>query len=337
MYLRRGITSVQAAEIEQTLQGDGVEIAQTSIDLPDGSYVGGLIGAKDAAGLGDILKVGKSYHFLSQEEETDCGDAIQRALQLEIDDRSELASRLRERADRAKATLVTHNILLVAKVASETRFRGRVEHDDLIQFGLLGLMRAAEKFDPAWGTRFSTYAVWWIRQSISRGIHDNSTAVRVPVHMRERISRFRRARRQLGLGDRSDGICISRVADKLGWTEEYTAKIAFFAEQREVSIDRPLDADEGLTLGDLLSDEAPTPEEAIVSKDIEQRVRALLDGIGDERLIDIIKRRFGFGGPAETLQEIGDDYGVTRERIRQLEENGLRILRSRARKAKLDK
>ena len=325
LYLKRGITPEEAIAIEKALVSSGVEILDETgeVDLESQE----TIDEAAETALDHLLRVARRQPLLTQDEEIRLGSAIQRALSLEPGVDGDLPKRIIGAAEKARAQLVTRNVRLVIKVAFDPRFRGRLDRDDLVQMGLIGLMRAAEKFDPSWETRFSTYAMWWIRQAMGRGIADQGSTVRIPVHMRQAISLYRRKARSV---DRASGGQITAIAETLGWTEEYTAKVATFAEQRTISMDAPIGGDDDLTLKDVLADETQAPERTLIEKDIAEKVRSLVKALEDERLTDIISRRFGIHGEEETLQEIGDDYGVTRERIRQLEAKALSILRKRS-------
>ncbi|MCB9931540.1 MAG: RNA polymerase sigma factor RpoD/SigA [Alphaproteobacteria bacterium] len=227
------------------------------------------------------------------------------------------------------------NIRLVAKFVFERRMRNRHDADDLVQMGLMGLMRAAEKFDPDYGCRFSTYASWWIRQGVHRGIANDARTIRVPVHILERISKFRRTRNALGLITDNSGTAVRKIAEALGWSDAFTARIAQIAEMRTVSLEDSVGPDQGITLADLVPDTKPGPEEIAISNDTFQSVRSIIEELNDDRLKDIITRRFGLDGTEETLQSIGESYGITRERIRQLEEKALGSLRRLAIKRRL--
>lgn len=336
IYLKRGLSPEEAIAIERALASEGVEIEDGDDEaLELIAEASSSAAAMAPTALDYLVRVSRKNPLLSRDEEIECGDAIRQAEQLPPDADGELAARIRKRGEKAKTTLVTRNVRLVVKVAFDKRYRGRMDADDLVQMGLIGLMKAAEKFDPTWETRFSTYATWWVRQAMSRGLADQGTTVRIPVHMRQSISTYKRTMRALGTenGDRSS---IEAVAEKLAWTPEYTAKVATFAEQRTVSLEAPIGGEVDLALKDVIADSAPQPEETVIAQDMARRVRSLLDGLEDKRLTDIVYRRFGFHGVEETLQEIGDDYGITRERIRQLEDKAIRKLKFRATKARLE-
>ncbi len=328
VYLRRGILPDEAVAIEMALHAEGTTIVDEDRSLePDES-----IEWKSGTALDQLLGNARRYGRVSTTEEAELGYAIQQGLKVlerGPDACSSVDRRILDRAERAKARLLTANIRLVAKMAFDRRFRYRMDPEDLVQIGMIGLMRACEKFDPNWGTKFSTYAVWWIRQAIGRGIHDQADAIRLPVHMRERIAKYRRTRRALGLGQEYRASDIHAIAESLGWDEAYTARVAQLSEQKVISYDAPVHEDGG-TIGDFIADEGPNPEELAIAADLAEVIGALVADL-DERKRDIVRRRFGLSGREETLQEIGDDYGITRERIRQIEEKALRILRGRAR------
>ncbi|MEZ5424611.1 MAG: sigma factor-like helix-turn-helix DNA-binding protein, partial [Pyrinomonadaceae bacterium] len=159
--------------------------------------------------------------------------------------------------------------------------------------------------------------------------------IRVPVHILERISRFRRTRHALGLDSDTSGTAIRKIAESLGWTDAFTARIAQIAEMRTVSLDATVGPDQETTLAELVADSKPGPEDIAISNDTAERVRAIIEELNDDRLKDIVMRRFGLEGVEETLQSIGDSYGITRERIRQLEEKAMKSLKRYAIKKKL--
>lgn len=336
LYLRRNVEPDQALAIEKALKAAGIVIKDNANALQ--TMPSTFEGAEHETALDLLLAMARKYPFLNADEEAACGEAIQRGLQVRAkpqSDRTDLDVRTIAEAQKAQATLVTSNIRLVAKVAFEPRYRSRFDVDDLVQMGLIGLMRAAEKFDPAHEARFATYGMWWIRQGMSRGIADQGRTIRLPVHILERVARFRRKRRALEKSQGTAHVAVKQVADALGWTDVYTARIAQISEMKLVSLDAPIGADQETPLMDTIADPEPNPEKLTETKDIASHVRALVEELEDDRLRDIVSRRFGFEGEEETLQSLGDSYGVTRERIRQLEDKALRMLKRRATVKKL--
>ena len=337
-YLRRAIEPDEAIAIERALIADGVEIVDDT-EVTRATFEG-IASPKTGTALDQLMGLARNYPLLSELEERELGYTIQESLRLPDTDLtapSPIVQRVLQRAEQAKTKLVTSNIRLVAKMVFEPRFRYRMDPEDLVQFGLIGLMRACDKYDPDWGTRFSTYAVWWIRQAISRGIDNEGSTIRLPAHMRSQISKLRRTRRSLGLPFEYRAADIPKIAEALGWKESFTGRIAQLSEQKVISYDMPVGEDGSSTLVEMLSDDTPTPEEAAIANDLAEVLGELVDDLGNARLIDIVRRRFGMDGPVETLEQIGEDYGVTRERIRQLESKALEILRRRARRIGLHK
>ena len=331
LYLRRGIEPGQAIAIERALKSAGIVIREDESESPPPPA---KAPGPSATALDYLLWCARGYRLLSHDEEAAYGEAVQRARLVggkPASERSDLESRLLEAGARARTRLVLSNIRLVAKFANDPSVRGRLDMDDLVQVGLLGLIRAADRYDPAFETRFSTYAVWWIRRFISRTIDDEGRTIRLPVHVHERVRKFRRARRVLESDGASRRPDISRVADALGWTTTETARVASLAEMRVVSLDDRMDPRGETTYAERMEADSPSPESVYEVFERDERLRRLVEGLGNRRLQDIVVRRFGLDGDdALTLQELGERYGVTRERIRQLEAKALRNLRQRA-------
>ena len=337
-YLRKGIHPDEAITIERELYAQGVEIddgsdgddSQTSPVRPSGTVSG------DTA-VERLLSHTRNYPLLGADQEAELGWRIQlgQRAREQYEPGSEILERVEKSAVEAKRTMILSNLRLVAKTVFERRFRLRMDQDDLMQFGIIGLMTASEKYDPGWGTRFSTYATWWIRQSISRGINNQSTTIRIPVHMRNKITQFRRTRRVLGANDGLRASDLQPIADHLGWDLAYTARIAQLSDQHVISFDDPVGEGPKATIADRIASDGPNPETVAADRVFVEVVRSLVDGLDNPRMIDVVKRRFGIDGPQQTLEEIGRDYGVTRERIRQIESKALKILRYRAIRAQL--
>lgn len=232
---------------------------------------------------------------------------------------------LKAHGAKARDELITRNIDLVRWVAKDFRGSG-LEYEDLVQEGTKGLIRAVEMFDPDLGYRFSTYAIWWIRQSIRRGIDDTANTIRIPVHRLDSIRSLRRMRRRLRSELGTDPP-LGRLAAALDWSLEKTAFISQLAELKPVELDAPISDETYKTLESiLLRDSGPTPEEAAVVADLRQSIEGALATL-PARMQDVVRRRFGLSdGVPRTLEEIARDYGVTRERIRQIEAKALKLL-----------
>lgn len=251
---------------------------------------------------------------------------------LSAEQERDLATRARAGDAEAREELIAHNLRLVAKIAGAYQGRG-LHLEDLVQEGNLGLLRAAERFDPALGNRFSTYATYWIRQRIERAIQNHGTAIRLPVWMRSALSRLNKARAQFALahGYEPDD---DELAAAMGTTVAHVERVKAAAQaSTPYSLDEAMpNASRGpndpRTLYDLLPDEdAPDPDDALAAAEMGATVAGLL-ALLPERERQILALRYGLGGTAtHTLDEIGRAMGLTRERVRQLEAAALERLR----------
>ena len=286
---------------------DEIEVEKIDLSVPDGVS----IEDKERMYLKEIGKV----PLLSAEREI------------------ELAQRMEEGDEEAKKELAEANLRLVVSIAKRYVGRGML-FLDLIQEGNLGLIKAVEKFDYHKGYKFSTYATWWIRQAITRAIADQARTIRIPVHMVETINKLIRVSRQL-LQELGREPLPEEIAKEMDMPVERVREILKIS-QEPVSLETPIGEEEDSHLGDFIQDDnVPVPAEAAAQTLLKEQLDEVLDTL-TEREQKVLRLRFGMNdGRARTLEEVGREFDVTRERIRQIEAKALRKLRHPSRSRKL--
>jgi len=310
-------TADEVNSVIKQLEANGIKVIASSTDDMSKEDFANLV---SSANVDDPVKI-----YLKD---------IGKVALLSADEEIELSKKALEGDEYAKAKLAESNLRLVVSIAKRYSGRTNMQFLDLIQEGNIGLIKAVEKFDPSKGFRFSTYATWWIRQSITRAMADQSRTIRIPVHMVETIHKLTRVKRQL-IQDLGRDPTSSEIAAAMEIPEEKVAEIQKIA-QDPISLENPVGEEDDSKIADFIEDETiKSPTEVAAQNLLREQLLSVIETL-TPREQKVIRLRYGLDDShPRTLEEVGKEFNVTRERIRQIEAKALRKLRNPTRSKKL--
>ena len=308
----------------ETLESEGLSFVSSSQDESTGAFTEQPAAEAELA-VADSVNVDDSVRMYLKE--------IGKVPLLTADEEYSLATRKANGDEDAKQRLIEANLRLVVSIAKRYTGRG-MSFLDLVQEGNLGLIKGVEKFDPEKGFKLSTYATWWIRQSVTRALADQARTIRVPVHMVETINKMSKMQRKLTL-ELGYEPSVKELAEHLDMTEEKVQEIMQIARE-PASLETPIGEEDDSNLGDFVADSnIVSPEGNVESVMLREHIDSLLEDL-KERERQVIVLRFGLeDGHPRTLEEVGKEFNVTRERIRQIEAKALRKLRNPVRSKRI--
>ena len=315
-YIRKQLSIAECIDVEERILREEFIIIDDDEDVPLDN------------GESKYAAANRKVRYLTHSEERELGRRIQLAAQLPADTSQldhQYVRRVKREADMARGAFVASNLRYVEMLARRCGERRYIATEDLKQEGVIGLLRAVEKYDPERGFRFKTYATWWIQQFMNRTIADEDRIIRLPVHLQEKLVKIRRARSKLtylnGKSPTDDELAVA-----LGIDPKQMMKLLWRAQATEVAEGDSL-ISEDVTLLSLIPDQGASQFEILSQRELEVRIQYMLMGLTprEER---VLRLRFGVGLDREhTLEAVGEQFGVTRERIRQIEAKSLRKLK----------
>lgn len=245
---------------------------------------------------------------------------------LTFEEEQELGVRIAFGDMSAREKLISANLRLVVSIVKQYSYRSKASFLDLVQEGNMGLITAVDRFDYTKGLKFSTYATYWIKQAIGKFVSETSHSIRVPIHIIEQLSKINKATNALTIElDRQP--TIAEIAARVEIPEN-KVKALRSMNRDTVSIDQKVNEDDEATIGDLIADDAEAPEVAIMQTEVTQKIEGVLGSL-EAREVSVLRRRYGLEtGHPQTLEEVGDYYGLSKERIRQIEAKALKKLRN---------